>query len=313
MTLLEHVFPDLIGYTVDLLEVLLSEELDDENLGVLLLRKKFEAEVKASLRSPGRHLFPVHCPQQPEHPDGHWTLLSLENSDDKSPLKVRYFETLDTANEACLSRANKLLKLCGVEASAERCNAFRQSGDDSAWWVLHYAEVEARQHHGEGLGACMSMGNAMRKLQLKRCLKLASDQLEAARKKWKQDEEKQQAQAEALTSMVQKKVGRIHYVRVELNRLSQRAALAAEEIHKGTKDLADPEISVEKNKTSEEKVNIMIDEALQEIEELGLAEDLKKKTKQEEENMRRRRGRPSRKMRKRWSSCAGLMKALRNG
>ena len=51
--------------------------------------------------------------------------------------------------------------------------------------------------------------------------------------------------------MVQKKIGRIEYARAELKRLRQRAALAAEEIHKGTKDLADPEISVEnKKKTS---------------------------------------------------------------
>ena len=109
------------------------------------MRQKFEAEVRASVRSPGRHLFPVHCPQQPEHPDGHWTLLSLEKADDESPLKVRYVETLDTANEVCLSRANKLLDICGVDAKAERCNTFRQSGDDCTWWVLHYVEVEARQ------------------------------------------------------------------------------------------------------------------------------------------------------------------------
>ena len=84
-----------------------------------------EAEVQASVRRPGRHLFPVHCPQQDEHPDGHWTLLSLEKADDESPVKVRYFETLDTANEVCLSRANKLLDICGVDAKAERCNTFQ--------------------------------------------------------------------------------------------------------------------------------------------------------------------------------------------
>ena len=41
----------------------------------------------------------MHCPQQPEHPDGHWTRLSLEKADDESPVKVPYFETLNKANE----------------------------------------------------------------------------------------------------------------------------------------------------------------------------------------------------------------------
>ena len=92
----------LIGYDADLLEVLLSEDMENEEM-----RKKLEAEVQASVRTCGRHLFPVHCPQQPEHPDGHWTLLSLEKSDEKSPLKVRYFETLDTANEVCFDQSQQ--------------------------------------------------------------------------------------------------------------------------------------------------------------------------------------------------------------
>ena len=94
------------------------------------LRKTLEAEVQESVRRPGRHLFLARCPQSGSHIDGHWTLLILERKDDESPLKVRYFETLDKANEVCLSRANKLLHCCGVETSAERCNTFRQSGDD---------------------------------------------------------------------------------------------------------------------------------------------------------------------------------------
>ena len=283
MTLLEQVFTELTGYNVDLLEGLLSEEMEKEENKEM--RKKLEAEVQASVRSCGRHLFPVHCPQQPEHLDGHWTLLSLEKADDKSPVKVRYFETLDTANEVCLSRANKLLKICGLDAKAERCNTFRQSGDDCTWWVLHYAELEARLQHSEGGGSCWAIGNALRKQQLRHCLQLATNQLGAARNKWLEDEEKQLAQAEAVRMMVKQKIGHIAYVRAELERLRQRAALAAEEIHKGTKDLADPEISVEnKKKEAQEKMKISIDKALQEIEELGLAEELKKKAKQEEEN-----------------------------
>ena len=103
-----------------------------------------------------------------------------------------------------MSRANKLLHCCGVEASVERCNTFRQSGDDCVWWVFHYAEVEARVEHGEGLGACLSIGHGLRKQQIKHCLKLASQQLEAARAKWLQEEQKELAQAEAVRKMVKK-------------------------------------------------------------------------------------------------------------
>ena len=191
----------LIGYHTDLLEVVLGEHLDCEEM-----RKKLGAEIKRSVRTAGRHLFPIHCPQQDEHPDGHWALLSLETSKDEAVVNVRYFDTLDTANEVCLSRANKLLRMCEVDAKVERTNIFRQSGDDCTWWVLHYAEVEARLQHDEGLGACLSIGHALRKQQLRHCLKLASEQLGAARDTWLQDEQKQMAQAEAVRSMLREKV-----------------------------------------------------------------------------------------------------------
>ena len=58
MTLLEQVFPELIGYNVEFLQVLLSADPENQEK-----TKTFEAEVQASVRRPGRHLFPVHCPQ----------------------------------------------------------------------------------------------------------------------------------------------------------------------------------------------------------------------------------------------------------
>ena len=57
-----------------------------------------------------------------------------------------------------------------------------------------------------------------------------------------------QAKAEAVRKMVEKKMGRKKYVKEELERLRQRAAVAAEEIHTGSKDLADPEVTLEKKK-----------------------------------------------------------------
>ena len=42
--------------------------------------------------------------------------------------------------------------------------------------------------HGEGLGACLSIGHGLRKQHIKQRLKLAAQQLEAARLKWLQEE-----------------------------------------------------------------------------------------------------------------------------
>ena len=73
LSLLEKIFPEIISYNVELLEVLLSEDVESQEL-----RKKLEAEVQQSVLRPGRHLFPIHCPQCEEHIEGHWTLLSLQ-------------------------------------------------------------------------------------------------------------------------------------------------------------------------------------------------------------------------------------------
>ena len=59
MTLLEQVFPEFTGYNILILELLLSEEKVNEEM-----RRKLEAEIQASVRTPGRHVFPIHWPQQ---------------------------------------------------------------------------------------------------------------------------------------------------------------------------------------------------------------------------------------------------------
>ena len=132
-------------------------------------------EFRASVLQPGRHLFPVHCPECVEHPSGHWTLLSLERTEAEAEVSVRYFDTMDKVNEVCVSRANQLLDCFGVDARAERTNTFRQAGEDCAWWVLHYAEVEARKAHFEFLGDCLAIGNALRKPHIRQCLKAARE------------------------------------------------------------------------------------------------------------------------------------------
>ena len=156
LILLEQVFPGLVGYSPDLLHIFFSEGVEDE-----IARNKVQTEIRASVLDTGRHLFPLHCPQCAEHPDGHWTLLSLQRK--QKEVSVRYYETLDKMNEVCMSRAKLLLEFFGIEAEVERTNTFRQVADDCVWWVCHYAEVEAREAHCEGLGACFAIGNAYRK------------------------------------------------------------------------------------------------------------------------------------------------------
>ena len=177
MTLLEQVFPFLSCYNVNLLELILSEKSEHEEEEEM--RKKIAKEMEVSVHDEGRHLLPIHCPESPEHPDGHWTLLSLETGGVASDIKVKYFETLNEPNQECLRRANTLLAMLSVKAEVEISNCFRQCGDDCTWWVLHYCELEARLQHGEQpAGACFAIGNPLRKQQLRHLLKLASEQLE---------------------------------------------------------------------------------------------------------------------------------------
>ena len=76
MTLLEQVFPLLSCYNVNLLEFILSGNSEHEESEEM--RKKITKEMAVSVHLEGRHLMPIHCPESSEHPDGHWTLLSLD-------------------------------------------------------------------------------------------------------------------------------------------------------------------------------------------------------------------------------------------
>ena len=82
-------------------------------------------------------------------------------------------------------------------------------------------------------------------------LKLASQQLEAARETWLKEEQVCLAQAEAVRKMTEAKIGKLTYMMEELKRLRERAAAAAEAVHQGGGKLADPEV-LENNKGEEE-------------------------------------------------------------
>ena len=76
--------------------------------------------------------------------------------------------------------------------------------------------------------------------------------------------------AEAVRKNMQKKMGRMKYVRAELSRLRQRATMAAEEVHSGSKDLDDPEIYIDtRRRQAQEKLKMNVKNALKDIEEMG--------------------------------------------
>ena len=118
LVLLEQVFPRVVTYNPELLHILFSERVAHEDVEEATAREKVRCEFRASVREAGRHLFPVHCPECAEHPNGHWTLLSVDRKTDSGEVSVRYFDTMNTMNEVCLSRAYQLLDWFGVEARA---------------------------------------------------------------------------------------------------------------------------------------------------------------------------------------------------
>ena len=106
-----------------------------------------------------------------------------------------------------------------------------------------------------------------------------------------EDEEKQKVQTEAVSKMIQKQMGRIYYIREELKRLRHRAAMAAEELHQSTENLADPEVLANKKDKEEFEAHnqAMIDKVFGEIETLGLAQE-KEKEEEEEKDKEKKEG-----------------------
>ena len=219
-------------------------------------------------------MFPIHCPQSDEHPDGHWTLLVLESCSEGS-VSLRYYDGLNEPNGVCLSRAKKLVEWHGLEQEVERVNTFRQDGDDCIWWVCHYAELESRAYNREGWGACRAIGHPERKDEIREKLKRGAEQLEAARLKWLEKQAKEDAQLEALRAMVEKQRGRQQFLQDELERLRGRAKAAAEACLRGAENLPDPEFEVEKKKkvSGAEQLREIVEAALEEMSKEELEEE----------------------------------------
>ena len=90
---------------------------------------------------------------------GHWTLLSLDLRDDGSVNAIRYRDSLSVQHSGCAAAAQKLLKVLMTEGQLmhlpERCNlSYQPAGSNlCGWYVLSWAEDEAAEFSGEGLGS----------------------------------------------------------------------------------------------------------------------------------------------------------------
>ena len=187
------------------------------------------------------HLFPIHSPQSEEHPDGHWTLLALDYSKKATP-KVRYYDMEEKEHEICLRRAQRLLNVLKVKTEVLRTNVFREPGADCIFWLLHYAELEVRQHDGQGWGSCHSIQHSSRKRQIRRHLAPAQELLEKARVKWFQDEEREALKLQTVSKFLETKKGRHKELEQQMGSLKRRAAAAAEVVLRKGAGFPDPAI-----------------------------------------------------------------------
>ena len=88
MVLLEFSFPRLsfCTYAPQLLHTFFEESKSKSSEAF----QRISESLKQSMSRFQLNLFPIHCPQSDEHPDGHWTLLAIES--DNGEDKVRYYD-----------------------------------------------------------------------------------------------------------------------------------------------------------------------------------------------------------------------------
>ena len=208
------------------------------------LYSRLSSGLRAAVSSAPLHFFPVHCPESPEHPDGHWTLLVLEGLGN-----VRYYDTLAELNEVCLARAAVVLEALGVSTKPERSNRFLQQGVDCGWWVLRYAEAEVRKAAQEGWGAVKPV-SSVTKNEMRACLSKAAENknLEETRLKWLEEDRLAALKAEALRLTLDKRVGVSDRQAASLQTLQEQARQAAEVLLREGENLPNPPVFVEERK-----------------------------------------------------------------
>ena len=137
--LLEHTFSQASFYTwsPDSMYVYFQRLKDQDEEGRGLLADAF----RRSISRYEKVFFPLQCPEgTASHESGHWTLLVVQAMEDGVRLeepRVRYYETMNDANEVCQERGLLILQVLfptlGTSALATaltRCQVFRQVGTD---------------------------------------------------------------------------------------------------------------------------------------------------------------------------------------
>ena len=157
------------------------------------------------------HLLPVHS----QKPCIHHALLVVDKSQDQ-PV-VRYYDGLNVMHAGCKANAEALLQVV-LPAHAEelsRTNQARQTGAQCTLFMCHYLEEECRHFRGEGFGSqgwpdqgrinapCKRAGQPR---SVRATLHALSVGLEQTRKKWAENEKKEESEhAELVLSRLHEK------------------------------------------------------------------------------------------------------------
>jgi len=170
--------------------------------------------MRSAMSQKPKLFFPIHCDESEEHPLGHWTLLVIESAGKH----VRYYDTLNSINEICLSKATKILSVLGLDQNVERTNMWRQKGDECCEAVMHYFELEVRHLAGEGWGTVRNL-HPEHRLAIRNILKRFQENLEKFRRKWCNETQIAELKEKSLKEMIQKQIPKDVIAQIELDKL----------------------------------------------------------------------------------------------
>ncbi len=248
----------------------LFEETENDELK-LNLRKALKKALQAE--STSKLFLPIHCPESPEHPLGHWTFLVIEKHVSAMNVHViRYYETMDDLNEVCLSRANHILECMGLQP-LERTNAMRQISDECSECVCYYMEGEMRHNGAEGWGAQGPFSQIYR-AKLRDTLTKFARNLESHRLLWIEQEQLAETKQATLKAWINDKAGHTQTFQIEMDKIraiSKAAALLHAKTDMPLLELPEPDKPEKKAKPkakAKAKVQDEEEEIMNEIQDL---------------------------------------------
>ena len=191
------------------------------------VKKDLEQRLKKTCELNELLLLPIQCPEMAEHPEGHWTLLSVHNPKGGGKAQVRYYESLNEFNEICISKALRICEILGLGQDLVRHNEFRQTGVECCEVVMHYMEAELRQMVGEGWGSVPPL-HPKHSQQIRACLSRFSQTLEAHRLQWCKAMIAEEIGKEQMRKWIEAKAGKANVLEVELRRIRKLSKAVAE-------------------------------------------------------------------------------------